>query len=454
MAKTYRPYDPKQNLLLPPSLDDWLPAGHPARFVNDIIDTMDLTPVYAEYEKEERGYPPYDPAMMLKTTIYGYMTGIRSSRKLQQATEDQVPFRYLAAGNYPKFRSICSFRARHVDFFKDAFKQVVKLAKQEGLVGLRLVATDGTKMKANASLAANKTLEDLEKEDAELCAHIDRILREADAADAQEDAEYGDDSGLDMPKALEDAVERRGRIRRAMDRLKQQAEERKQAHEEKLRQRAAKETETGKKLRGRKPKAPDPAELNKKKANTTDPESRIMKARQGFVQAYNAQATVDAEHGIVVAAYVTNAQTDTHELGRSLEETNDNTGQYPERSAADAGYWSPEEVAAVPPDVDAFVATAKTHTMRQEMAKQPPRGRIPKDLTLRQRMERKLRTQRGWAWYRLRGQTVEPAFGDTRENRGFKTFLLRGLRKADAEWQLVQMGRNLWKIWKHRAVPS
>jgi transposase len=190
LVKTYRPYEPNQSLLLPPSLDDWLPANHPARFVGDAIDDLDLAPLYESYEREERGYPPYEPLMMLKVLTYGYMVGVRSSRKLQQAVEDQIAFRYLAAGNFPNWRTINGFRARHTPFFKKMFKQVVQLAMDAGLVGLRVVAGDGTKMKGNASLAENRTLEKLREEEAALDRYVDAVVAEADANDAQENDRY------------------------------------------------------------------------------------------------------------------------------------------------------------------------------------------------------------------------------------------------------------------------
>lgn len=454
MAKTYRAYDPNQNLLLPPSLDEWLNDDHPARYVGDAIDAMDLQPLYASYEAEERGYPPYEPRMMLKILTYGYMVGVRSSRKLQQATEDQVAFRYLAAGNQPNWRTINDYRTRNVDFFKRMFKQVVQMAMAAGLVGLRVVAGDGTKMKANASLAANKNLEKLREEEATLDRYVDGVIREAERVDAKETKRFGEADGISMPKSLASALERRTRIRDAIQQLKQREERLQDAHEEHAQERAAKEAATGRKLRGRKPKPPNPEDSKDKKANTTDPQSRILKTRQGYVQGYNAQAVVDQQTGIVVAAYVTNAENDVHELLPGLEHVKENTGQHPDRTVNDAGYWDPEQVAGVPPETEPFVATAKTHTMRKEAAASPPRGRIPTNLSLRQRMERKLRTKAGWGWYRLRGQTVEPAFGDTRENKGFKNFLLRGIDKANAEWNLVQLGRNLWKIWDRTGAPA
>lgn len=450
LAKTYQPYDPNQSYLLPPSLDDWLPANHLARFVSDSIDAVDLAPILAYYEREDRGYPPYHPAMMVKLLVYGYCVGTRSSRKIEQACVDHLAFRWLAAGNRPKHSAIAQFRATHIDRLDHLFKEVLKLAQRAGLVKLAKVSLDGTKMNANAALDQNRTLDELRKEDEALGKIVKDLLAEAQAIDEAEDKAFGKDHNpyVGLPPGFSTKKERQDRIRKALKELEAERAQEQRAYEEKLAKRDQQEKATGKKMRGRKPKPPPPT--LKTKRNLTDPESRIMTKKDGsYVQAYNAQAAIDADTGLIVAGLVTQDANDQRQQNPVLDKIHENTNAYPAKVLEDAGYWNPNEVAKTPNGVDLYVATTQDWKRRRELREHgAPRGRIPTDATLKERMERKLRTKKGHALYKLRGQTIEPTFGRIKEDQGIRGFLLRGLRKVAGEWTLTITAANLKRMWR------
>lgn len=450
MAKTYQPYDPNQVLLMPPRLDDWLPKDHLARFVSDTIDAADLSPIYAYYEREERGYPPYHPIMMVKVFVHGYCVGVRSSRKLEQACLDQVAFRYLAAGSLPKHSALGEFRRTHIGRLNHLFKQVLKLAQRGGFVKMGTVSLDGTKMKANAALDQNRTLEDLRKEDEELDRVVKHIMDEAEAIDQAEDEAFGKDNNpyVGLPPGWRTKKERQERIRQGLKELEAEQADAEREHQEKLQQREQKEKASGKKLRGRKPKPP-PEEPTAKR-NTTDPDSRIMTKKDGsYMQAYNAQAAVDADTGIILGGLVTQDANDQHQQNPVLDTIHENTGRYPKKLLEDAGYWNAKEVEKTPKGVDLYVATTQDWKRRKELRDQgSPRGRIPNDATPKERMERKLRTKKGAALYKLRGQTIEPLFGRIKEDQGIRGFLLRGLRKVAGEWDLILTAANVKRLWR------
>lgn len=450
MSKTFRHFDPGQNLILPPSLDDWLPDDHLARYVGDVVDELDLSKIFKHYEGEERGYPPYHPTMMTRLIVYGYTVGVRSSRKLEQACIDLVPFRYLAAGNMPKHTAIGCFRRTHLAALEELFVQVLRLAKRNGFVKVGTVAIDGSKMKANASLDQNRNLADLAKaEEAELRRIAKELLGDAERVDQAEDALYGPDRGDELPPGVQKRKERLERIRGAKKQLEEEAAARAKDHEEHLERRAKLEEERGGKLRGRKPKAPDPQVEAEAKRNTTDPESRIMRTRHGYVQGYNAQAAADTESNLILAADITQEANDVHQLNPMLTQIRENLGSKPERAVLDAGYWSEEEIKRAPKSVDLFVATTKDWKQRKALREAGyPRGRIPNDLSFKDRMERKLRTKLGRAIYKLRGKTIEPRFGCIKEEQGTRGFLLRGKDGARGEWRLTCNGHNLLRMWR------
>ena len=431
MSKTYLSYEPDQQLLLPAALQEWLPDDHLAYFISDVVDQLDMSEVTARYERERRGGPPYHPRMMVKVLLYGYCVGVASSRRIAQRLHEDIAFRVLAANNTPDFRTISDFRKDNVDALSGLFVQVLALCQQAGLVKLGHVALDGTKVKANASKHKAMSYQRMKEKAAQLAAEVAELLRQAQAADDEEDRRYGKDKrGDELPEELAFREGRLEKIREAMAALEAEA------------QAAAEQAEA----EGRKhPGVPD----DKAQRNFTDTESRIIPAPGGkdFLQAYNYQAVVDSAHQVIVAARATNQTSDKQQAAAMMEETIDNVGAVPREVSADAGYYSAkavDELYAL--GVDPFVAPEQTRHGR--VVPPAPRGRIPSHLSPRDRMRRKLQTKRGRQRYALRMQTVEPVFGQIKQGRGFRQFLLRGLEKVNGEWSLICTGHNLLKLFR------
>jgi len=428
MGKTFRAYDPEQLLVLPPSLQEWLPADHLAYFVSDVVDGLDLSAIYESYS-EERGYPPYNPTMMTKLWLYGYACGVRSARKLQRATREDVGFRVLCAGNEPDFRTLSEFRRRHLEALGRLFAQVLQLCREAGLVKLGHVAIDGTKVKANASKHKAMSYERMVAQEARLKAEIERWLAEVEANDRAEDERYGvDRTGDELPEELR---HREGRLKKIA--------EAKAALEERAR-RAAQESGEG-----------DGEVTPKEQRNFTDPESRIMRSGDGaFMQGYNAQLAVDAEKQVIVAADVVQAANDKRQLVPMVEAAVDAFEEVPEAFSADAGYWSQDNAETLQDyEIEAYVAPEKIGHRQWRDAK-APRGRIPKDLTQKERMRRVLTTKKGRAEYDKRKITVEPVCGQLKTVQGMRQFHLRGLVKVRGEWLLACTSHNLLKLFRNR----
>lgn len=426
MAKTFRPYQPDQLLMLPPSLQEWLPEDHEAYFVSDAVDALDLSGIYASYT-EDRGQPPYHPAMMLKLWLYGQMRGVRSSRKLQRATLEDVGFRVLAAGNRPDFRTLSEFRKRHLAAMSEMFVQVLGLCREAGLVKLGHVAIDGTKVRANASKHKAMSYARMQDEEARLRAEVERMFAESDAIDAAEDALYGADRrGDELPPELANRASRLRVIQEAKAAL------------EKAARKAAEESGQG-----------DGTPKPKAQRNFTDPDSRIMlDSDKAFVQAYNAQLAVDAEHQVIVAAEVLQATNDKRALIPMVEATIDQVGEVPAMFSADAGYWSDANMQTLEHyEIDAVVAPEKIRH-REWHAAEPPRGRTPQGLSRKDRMRRRLRTKEGRREYDKRKITVEPVCGQLKIVQGMRQFLLRGHEKVRQEWLLACTGHNLLKLFR------
>lgn len=447
MSYNFLPCDRDQSYLLPPSVADWLPEEHLAWFVLDAVGQMDLSGFLAKYREDGTGSAAYRPEMMVALLLYGYCVGERSSRRIERLCETDVAFRVISANARPDHATIARFRRRHREELEGLFVKILRLCGEAGLVKVGVVAVDGTKIKANAALAANKTGEGIEVE-------VKRMLSEAEAKDAEEDRQHGAARGDELPDGLRRRGERLKRLRECRERLEREAAERKAEHERKLAERAAKEAESGEKLRGRKPKEPDGKKEEEAKANVTDPDSRIMKTRSGYVQGYNAQAAV-TEGQVILAAEVTQEANDAHQLHPVLERVDENleaagVAERPAVALADAGYCNEANVTGMKPEgPELIAATTKDWKQRKAMREQPaPRGRIPRGLGWRERMERKLRTRRGRELYRKRGQTVEPVFGQVKEVRGCDRFLLRGADGASCEWKLICGTHNLLKLWR------
>ena len=420
-TKTFRTYDQDTLLLMPPSIRDWVDPDSLPAFISDLVDQMDLAAFLAAHD-EPRGMPPYHPAMMLKVLLYGYAVGVRSSRKLEERLGSDVRFMYLAGQTRPDHKTISEFRRRHLEAFETLFLDILHLCQAAGLVTLGRVALDGTKVKADASKHKAMSYGRMDEREAALETEVRRILEEAEAVDRAEDERYGDARGDELPPALRT---REGRLRAIRE------------------ARAALEAEA-------KVRSGDPTTVPEPKAqrNFTDPDSRIMPSRpDGWIQGYNAGAVVDEAHQVIVATAISTDTTDMRSLPDLVDQVETNTGQRPKRLLADAGYQSDDNLAHLASKgIDAYVATRRDrHSSARPAA---PRGRIPKALSARERMARKLRTKRGHAHYARRKVIVEPVFGQIKEALGFRRFSLRGKAKVTAEWHLVCAVHDLGKLFK------
>jgi transposase len=431
MAKTFRPYEPDQLLLMPPALADWVPEDHLARFVSDMIETLDLTAIEDTYA-EERGYPPYHPRMMVKVLLYAYATGTYSSRKIARRLVEDVAVRFLAAGNTPDFRTVSDFRQRHSAALAGLFTQVLRLCRRAGLVKLGQVAVDGTRVKANASKHKAMSYGRMAEKEAVLQAEIAELLRRAEQADRDEDARYGADRrGDELPAEL---ARRESRLKKI--------QEAKAALEAEAREQAAQA--------GKDPAQATPAPNAQR--NFTDPESKIQKASDGFIQGYNAQAAVDAHAQVIVAQDVTPMAADVGELMPQVTAIGRTLQQRPKQVLADAGYCSDENLRVLArKGIDAYIATGR-HS-HGEWRAPAPRGRLPAGLTRRERMARKLRTLAGRAVYARRKAIVEPVFGQIKHARHFRQFLRRGWTAVRHEWALICTVHNLLKLHTAGAQP-
>ena len=426
MAKTYRPYVPEQDFLLPPSLRDWLPEDHLAHFVSDLVDHLDLSAITAVYAGEDRGYPPYHPVMMTKVLVYAYCVGVFSSRRIQRRLLEDIPFKVLAAGNEPDFRTIADFRKTHLTALQGFFEQVLQLARDLGALRVGRVAVDGSKVKANASKHKAMSYDRMGEKQRQLRQEVQQLLAQAEAADAAEDTEYGADRrGDELPAELQRRESRLIRIREAKRVLEARAKDAAAT--------AGQPSDTAK---------PDP----KAQYNFTDPESRIMKGSDGFVQAFNAQIAVDDQQ-LIIGQAVTQETNDKKQLMPMIAIIAEQSGITPTHLLADAGYCSDENLAAIADTpIDAYISTRK-----QKHGERPgpcPRGPVPKPATRVDRMSRKLHRKVGAAVYAARKAIVEPVFGQIKQARGFRQFLLRGLEKVQGEWSLVCTTHNILKLYR------
>jgi len=427
MAKTFRSYVPEQNLLLPPSLGEWLPENHLAYFVSDVVDQLDLSAIESIYEEEERGQPPYHPRMMTKILVYGYCVGVFSSRRIQKRLVEDVAFRVLAAGNQPDFRTIADFRKLHLAALEELFGQVLRITLETGTMKLGRVALDGSKVKANASKHKAMSYGRMQETEKLLQEEVRKLLSQAEAEDAEEDTHYGRERrGDELPEELERRERRIQRIREARRALEERAREQAQSA-------------------GKKPEEAKPTP--KAQYNFTDPESRIMKGPDGFVQAYNTQIAVEPNFQFIVGQTVTPAANDKQQMVPLIAAIQEQSGQKPEEVLADSGYGSEENLKYLTKKrIEGFVATEKQkHGERRAPCR---RGPLPKGSSRVKRMQRKLETKVGAAVYALRKTIVEPVFGQIKQARGFRQFLLRGLEKVRGEWALICMTHNILKLHK------
>jgi len=455
MGKTFRSYDMNQQLLLPPDLRQWLRADHLALYVSDVVEALDLSGILKVYEEGDgRGRPPYHPVLMVKLLIYGYCIGKMSSRKIEQATHDDVAFRVLSCNQQPDHDSIAEFRKRHLPELAKLFVQVLELCQRAGLVKLGHVAIDGTKIKANASKWQTMSYARMTEAEQELAAEVARLLAAAQRVDDEEDKLYGQGQrGDELPAELRNRESRLARIRELkadMEREAREAAEKKaEAAKQRNKEHAQKEQESGQKFRGRPARVIDPEQVipaGKTKRNFTDPDSRIMKdhGTKTFQQAYNIQIGVDAQAQIIVAAKVVQAGVDQEQLVPLLREVEKNLGRLPNQVSADAGYYSRAAITHQSVrDVDLHVPPNQRKPLDWG-----PEVALPENATLQERMWHKLGSKAGREVFSKRKVIVEPVFAQVKHVRGFRQFLLRGLAQVEAEWLLVCMTHNLMKMFR------
>jgi transposase len=446
MEKSFRPWDVEQAWLLPPSVHDFVPKGHLAHFVRETVrESLDLSEIFASYQ-EERGYPPFHPGMMTALLLYAYCQGIYSSRRIARACEERVDFMAVTGLQKPDFRTVNRFRGRHLGALQGLFVQIVRLCGKAGLVKLGHVSLDGTKVHANASKHAAMSYKRMLETEKKLTAEVKRWFDEAEAADAAEDDEYGPDQrGDELPDWVSDKKKRLEKIKEAKAELEAEARAEEEARREKS------NPAPGKK-RGRPSKSPPGVPKDGAQRNFTDADSRIMKQGNGFEQCYNAQAVVDSGSQVIVSAGLTNSPADTHALPTMVAQIKANTGRQAQELSADAGYLSEDNLAELARRrIRGFIAIGR----HKHGASAPVANRVkPEPGTRRYAMWVKLKRGGHRSRYRLRKVTVEPVFGQMKHGRGFRQFLLRGLDKVTAEWQLLCAAHNLVKLGRAMALPA
>jgi transposase len=451
MAYNFLRGDRDQSFPLPPDLRDWLPADHLAWFVQDVVDQLDLGPFLAAYRTDGHGHPAYDPKTLLGVLLYAYATGVRSSRQVQRRCTEDLAFRVLAGNQVPDHVTIARFRVRHEQALAGFLVASLRLCAEAGLVRLGTVALDGTKVAANAADKANRTLAKLDEE-------VAAILRQAAEVDQAEDQVHGTARGDELPAELASSSGRLARLREAKARLEAEAAERERRYQQRVAELAAAARARGKPPRPHvKPRPRDEAPNPNAAANVTDPDSRFLRTRAGSVQGYNAQAVV-TEHQIIVAAELTQDANDVRQLQPMLRAVDQTlaAAEIPERPAtvlADSGYWSIANLTTIPDAPELLVWPARTgRTGKPRKDGQPSASNSD---GLRAAMFATLRSEPGKARYAKRKQTVEPVFGQLKEQQGARRFTRRGLGACQAEWKLLCGTHNLLKLWRHaRSQPA
>jgi transposase len=438
--------DRDQELLLPPSLRDWLPEDHLAWFLIDAVAEIDLSAFLADYREDGWGRPAFDPEVMVALLLYAYAVGERSSRAIERRCREDVAFRVITANAVPDHATIARFRQRHEQALAGVFTGVLRLCAEAGLLSVGLVALDGTKLKANASKDANRSYAEVSRE-------VERMLAEAAEADAAEDARLGAARGDELPDELAERTSRKARLRQAKAKLKAQGREQRIAYEAHLAERARMEAERGRPLRGRKPKPPAEAPAASARVNTTDPDSGLMRTREGFVQGYNAQAVV-AEGQLIVAAELSTDSPDGRLLQPMVEAARAELAavglaEAPAVVLADAGYWNVPQIESVlAGGRDVLVSPVSATQGIPAALGQPRKPRAKRMLGRCLEMHEKLSTPAGRELYARRKQLVEPVFAQTKVVRRADRFQRRGLAACRSEWRLIAATHNLLKLWR------
>lgn len=440
MARNFLACDRDQELLLPPSLREWLPEDHLAWFVVDAVDEMDLSAFYGAYREDGWGRAAFEPQMMTALLLYAYAVGERSSRGIERRCREDIAFRVITANQIPDHATIARFRARHEQALADTFVQVLALCAKAGLVSVGVVALDGSLLAGNASPGATRSYASIREE-------VERMLTEAARADGEEDERFGEVRGDELPAELVDARSRRERLRRCRQQLEQAQADEQAAYDANLERRAAWEAEHGRRLTGRKPTPPDPAALAARRINTTDPDTRWMRRAGGrSVQGYNAQVVASPEQ-VILAAQVTRSHNDTDQLAPMVAQTADTLHEVGVREPigivlADGGYWNSPAISEVRErNIDVLIPT-------QDRRRATPRKLAPRQGKEAQRIDAVLSKPEGQALYRRRQQIVEPVFAHIKYIRRTDRFLRRGLAACQAEWQLIAATHNLLKLWR------
>ncbi len=445
MGQNFLSCDREQELLLAPSLRDWLPDGHLAWFVLDAVAAIDLAIFYADYREDGHGRAAHDPGMMVALLLYSYAIGERTSRRIERRCQEDIAVRVICANRAPDHATIARFRVRHEQALADIFTEVLVLCRRAGVMSVGLVAIDGSLISGDASPQQTKTYESIRRE-------VRAILDEAAQADAEDDQRLGEARGDELPPELAEPRSRRERLRRCKEELDAEQAAAQQAYDANLAWRADWEAEHGRKLGGRKPTPPDPEAINARKINTTDPDSRLMRrAGRRSVQGYNVQVAASAEQ-FILAAHVTQARNDADQLQPMVDHTtaalaragiDEQLGTV----LADGGYWNASQISAVRArGIDVLVPTKnrKRSAPRTLSARQGPEA---------ERIEQILDTDQGRALYRRRQQLVEPVFAHTKFLRRIDRFQRRGLAACRAEWQLIAATHNLLKLWRLAPAP-
>lgn len=440
MSKMFRPWEVDQVWLLPPTVRELVPADHLAHFVRETVrEELDLSRIYASYV-EDRGQPPYHPGMMVALLLYAYSRGIYSSRRIAVGCQERLDFAAVTGLQYPDFRTINAFRKRHLEALSGLFLQVLKLCRAAGLVKLGHVALDGTKIKANASKHKAMSYGRMSAAEAALATEVKGWLAQAEQADAAEDRQFGDEHrGDEMPDWVANKQRRLEKIRHAKAAL--EAEARAAAAAKQKDDDGSPDGRAGRSSHKCAPPAARPAD--KAQRNFTDPDSRIMKTKDGFIQGYNGQAAVDDHAQIIVAQTLTDSGSDQAQLVPLLDGVKANMGQNPAEVSADAGYCSAANLLTIARRrISGYIATGRQrHGMSSAVGKRKPRRG-----SLLARMTTKLKRAGHRSRYRLRKQIVEPVFGQIKHARGFRQFLLRGIENVRAEWALICTAHNLTKL--------
>lgn len=440
MAQNFLSCDREQDLLMAPSVREWLPGGHLAWYLLDVVGQLDLGAFYRVYRADGSGRAAHDPAMMVGLLLYAYCVGERSSREIERRCWEDVAFRVIAANRAPDHSTISRFRKRHAERLADLFVQVLRMCQKAGMVRVGTVAVDGTKIAADAGLSANRTYAKIREE-------VERILQEADEIDAAEDELFGDARGDELPAELADPVSRRARLERAKRELEAEQAALVAGHEAMLARRVEHRERTGRNPRGRPPGAgPGAQPPADAKRNITDPDSRIMSARGAHIQGYNAQALV-GEGRVILAAEITTSPNDSNQLLAMLKATRENLEAVGHEQKikcvlADGGYWNHQDIAAAGLRTVVVIPTSDPHNQqRKRVARQGPEA---------DRINKILATPAGRRLYRRRAELVEPVFAHTKHTRGIDRFSRRGEPAVRAEWKLIAATHNLLKLFRYQ----